>query len=92
MENNRYKIEEVPDLPVDLRAPKLNSERWNLMQFLDILTTPVLGTVGFGFMGYSGGDLLHLNPYQIEGLVGLGMWLGAITGLYLATKPLLDSH
>ena len=92
MENNRYKIEEIKDFPPDLRAPGPNSERWSLKHALNMLTLPILGVIGFGFIGYSAGELLHLHKGAVEGLTAFGGWIGAIAGLYIATKPLLDSR
>lgn len=90
-ELRRAEITEVTDLPIDLRAPRVNSERWNLKKALLYFSLPfIAGAVG-AFIGFEVSSLLHLNQSATTAIIGLGGCTGALLGFIPASRKLLNS-
>jgi hypothetical protein len=51
---------EVADFPVDLRAPRVNSSRWKVLEGLFYLSLPAVTGVAAGVLGYQISLGLHM--------------------------------
>lgn len=90
-ELRRAELNEVADLPIDLRVPRVNSVRWDLKKALLYFSLPfIVGGVG-AFVGYEVSSLLHLNQSATTAITGLSGCIGALLGFIPVSRKILSS-